>query len=294
MFVITGPTGNVGSEVVSQLLQHDPIPPFRTASRNPAAIQAKFGSAIESVRFDFADPSSWSATLKDIQILFLVSAQGSSNAARTQTIPFIDAAIKAGCQHIIFLSVPVGGTLKLVPHYTIERYLETCGITYTILRPSYFMQNFIRKDPTHGVDIATRGEIFIPAGKGRMPLIDTCDIAGVVIKILAQPAAHKNQAYDLTGPQALNFFEVAEIFTEVLQTPIRYSHPSLPRFWWRMRQRRVSLFLIIFMSIEYTATRLHQGEEQTEKLQQILGHPGTSLAQFIQNNRQRWQTQSWV
>ncbi|GLV55249.1 putative oxidoreductase YesF [Dictyobacter sp. S3.2.2.5] len=294
MFIITGPTGNVGSEVVRQLMKHDPPLPFRTVSRRPEIIQAEFEQAIESVKFDFADPSSWSTALEDVQILFLVLSQGSPNAARTRTIPFIDAAISAGCQHIIFLSVPVGGTLKLVPHYTIERYLERCSIAYTILRPGYFMQNFIRKAPTHGIDIATRHEIFIPAGKGSMALIDTRDIAEMVVRIAEQPAPHKNRAYNLTGPQLLNFFEIASIFSEVLQTPIRYTHPSLPRFWWRMHRRGVSLFLIIFMSIEYSATRLHLGEEKTETLQQILGHPGTTLAQFIQNNRQRWITQSWT
>ncbi|GCE08396.1 hypothetical protein [Dictyobacter aurantiacus] len=61
-----------------------------------------------------------------------------------------------------------------------------------------------------------------------------------------------------------------------------------------MYRREVSRFLIIFLSIEYSATRLHLDEEKTETLQQILGHPGTTPAQFIQNNRQRWITQSWT
>ena len=206
----------------------------------------------------------------------------------------IDAAVRAGCQHILFLSVPGADTQKFLPHYLVERYIEACGVAYTILRASYFMQNLCGKNSTHGVDIATRNEIFIPAGRGELSFIDTSDIAAVLLKICENPEAHQKKAYLLTGQRSLNFFEVAKIFSEVMEHPIRYVDPSLPRFCVRMTRRGVPGGLIFFMAIEYTATRLGHGKFHSDDVPHLLGRLATPMTPFVEDNKERWLTQSWV
>ena len=294
MIVVTAPTGNVGSEVTRLLITHTPILPFRIASHHPKQIQQIYGAEVPCTPLDFGDASTWHAALEGVSILFLVCPQPDPKVIRTQILPFIDAAIAEGCQHIIYLSVPGAGRTKIIPHYRIERYIESSHIAYTFLRPSYFMQNFIRKASTHGIDIATRHEIFIPAGRGRISLIDARDVAQVVIKICEKPDSYKKQSYNLTAAESLDLYEVAKTFSQVLNEPIRYTHPSLPRFWYRLRKRKISWLLLLVMTVEYVVASLGKSGETNNTLVEIIGRPPTTLAQFIKDNQSRWITQSWV
>lgn len=294
MIIVTTPTGNVGSDVVRLLSEQELRPAFRAVARRPEKVRQIFGEDIECTRLDFDDPTTWSEALEGISVLFLLVPRPDPRVIRSQFLPFIDAAVKAGCQHIVYLSVPGADRAKIIPHAQVEQHIMATGIAYTILRPAYFMQNFIREEPTHGVDIAQYHEIFIPAGKGRMALIDARDVAEVVAKVCVQPEAHKNQAYKLTGSEAPTFYEMADTFSKVLGEPIRYANPSLPHFWYRLRRRGVSWMILIVMSIEYTLTRLGHSGGTTDTLEQLLGHAPRTLAQFIADNRERWITREWV
>jgi uncharacterized protein YbjT (DUF2867 family) len=294
MIIVTTPTGNVGSEVVRLLQEHVPVLPFRVAAHTPEKILQLYGEKVSSARLDFDDAATWTGALEGVSILFLVCPQPDPQTIRTQMLPFIDTAVQAGCQHIIYQSVPGADHVKILPHYQIERHIEKSGISFTFLRPSYFMQNFLRKASTHGVDIATRQEIFIPAGKGRISLVDARDVAAVVVKICEDPSAYKDQGYYLTGSEALNMGEIASIFSQVFKEPVRNANPSLPRFWYRLRKRRVPWSLVFIMSVEYTLARLGKSHHLSDNVATFLGRSPRMLTQFITDNRQCWITQTWV
>ena len=294
MIVVTTPSGTVGSEVVRLLMASQPTLPFCAATRNPDKIKQQYGFQINAVAFDFEQPATWPAALEDIQILFLVVPTPQPKLIRERILPFIDAAVQAGCQHIVYQSVPGAGRQKFLPHYQVERHIETTGVSYTFLRPSYFMQNLCGKSSTHGVDIAIYREIFIPAGKGAISFVDTRDVAAAIVKVFTTPLAHKNQSYLLTGPQSLDFYAVAEIFSQTLGSPVHYTRPSLPRFWLRLKKRGVSTGLLLFMLAEYTFIRLGHAAFLTDQLSALLGRPVTSMELFVKENRMRWETQAWV
>ncbi len=294
MIVVTTPSGTVGSELVRLLAARDAVLPFRVVTRNPDRISQAYGTDVPAVMFDYDDHSTWNAALADIRMLFLVVPNPQPQSIRAHILPFIDAALEAGCQHIIYQSVPGADRQQILPHYQVERHIEASGIAYTFLRPSYFMQNLCGRSPTHGVDIATRHEIFIPAGRGKTSFIDTRDVASVVIKIFEDPEPHKNRGYLLIGPQSLDFFAVAKIFSHVLGYPVRYTNPSLPRFWMRMKKRGVPWSLIFFMTLEYTLARLGHAGFQSDELPALLGRPAIKMEQFVVDNKTRWETQTWV
>jgi len=294
VIVVTTPSGTVGSEFVQLLIKQVPSLPFRLVTRTPEKLISKYGADVATASFDFADHTTWDAAFERISILFLVVPKPDPKEIRANIFPLIDAAVRAGCQHILFLSVPGADKQKFLPHYLIERYVEACGVAYTILRASYFMQNLCGKSSTHGVDIATRNEIFIPAGRGELSFIDTRDIAAVLLKICENPEVHQKKAYLLTGRRSLNFFEVAKIFSQVMERPVHYAHPSLLRFWQRMARRGVPGSLIFFMAIEYTATSLGHGKFLSDDLLHLLGRLPTPMTQFVEDNKERWLTQSWV
>lgn len=89
---------------------------------------------------------------------------------------------------------------------------------YTLLRASFFMQNLLE---VHRPDIVEHGEIFVPAGNGKTSFVDARDI-GEAAAIVLTESGHVNQAYDLTGPEALDYGEVATIFSDVLGRSITY------------------------------------------------------------------------
>lgn len=288
MIVVTTPTGNVGAEVARLLARQQPVLPFRLAARHPKQLIQLYGSAVDIALFDFSDSSTWPQALAGISSLFLVCPQPGPGTVRTEILPFIDAAIQAGCQHIIFLSIVGAQRVKLIPHARIERYIEESGISYTLLRSAYFMQNFLRQAPTHNIDIVTRQEIFIPAGKGRLSLVDARDIAQIAVDICREPILHARCAYELLGSEALTMYEIADVFSTVLGRTVRYTHPSLPLFWYRLRQRRVSWIVLFIMSVEYTLVCLGLSGKVGQVLEGLLQRSPTTFVQFVTDYRQRW------
>jgi uncharacterized protein YbjT (DUF2867 family) len=277
MIVVTGPNGNVGTTV-----------PYRIAAHTPAKIAARYGAHVPTARFDYADQSTWAATLEGITTLFLLFPLPHPRTARTWMVPFVEAAVAAGCEHIVYISVPGADTTKVVPHHTVEAAIKASGVGYTILRAAYFSQNLIRDITTHAIDIAQHNEIFIPAGQGQTSFVDSRDVARVAFDVLTDPGAHRGQEYLLTGPESLTFTEVAELMTAELGRPIRYSNPWFPEFWWRMGQRGVSWDTIFFMTLVYSLTRFGKNNPVSDTLPRLLGQPATTMRQFIADHRARW------
>ncbi len=295
MIVVTGPNGNVGTELVRMLANQGDLP-FRIAAHTPAKIKKLYGEAVRVATFSYQDRSTWAATLDGVSTLFLLFPLPHWRTAKEWMVPFVEAAAKAGCQHIIYVSVPGADTVKTVPHYTVERAIEASGVPYTFLRAAYFSQNLCRDITTHAVDIAQRGEIFIPAGRGKTSFIDSRDVAEVAIKIMRDPAPHRNQAYVLTGPTALDMYQAAEIFSDVLGRPIRYPNPSMLAFWLRLG-RRMNWDTLVFMTIVYGLTRLGRNAPLTDTLGRLLGRPPATLKDFVLAYRNRFEGEAatrWV
>jgi uncharacterized protein YbjT (DUF2867 family) len=294
MIVITAPTGNVGTEVVSSLAHNSFSRPYRVAAHNPQKITDTYGSHIPVVRLDYDDHATWPAVLADIDLLFLVFPVPQPRTVNTRMKPFIDAAVNAGCRHIVYISVLGADSSPVIPHYHVEKHVKESGVHYTILRASFFMQNLCRKISTHGMDIAARNEIFIPAGKGKFSFIDARDVAAVALQVFAHPDAYVDHIFNFTGPERLDLFQVAPIFSRVLARPIRYTHPSMLHFWFRLLRRGVSWDTIFFMTIVYTLTRLGRNENINDELPKTLGRPATKMPQFVEDYKQRWLTQTWT
>lgn len=279
--LVTGATGNVGCEVIRLLLSHDCH--VCAALRNPDKAQQILGSNIHCVWFDFINPDTWASAFEGVNKLFLVRPPALANVKR-QIAPALNAAKLAGVEHIVFVSLLGAERNRVVPHAKIERYIEQLGIPATFLRASFFMQNL---NTVHREDIKTRGELFMPAGNGKTSFIDVRDIAAVAVRALVEDG-HLGKAYALTGREALTYYEVAEIFTEVLGKPIRYTNPSLLKFIWQMRDRGLSLDFILVMAAIYTTARLGLAGGITPDVEQLLGRPPLTMRQYVEDYRKFW------
>lgn len=281
--LITGAPGNVGTALFNQLQAAGLSP--RAAAHNPAAARSQLGEAADIVPFDFLNPASFGPAFDGITRLFLVRPPALSNVER-DIAPAVRAAVAAGVQHIVFLSLQGVENNRVVPHYKIEQLIMSLGLGYSFLRASFFMQNL---SSTHSAEIRDRHEISVPVGNARTSFIDVRDIAAVAAHILMQPKLPAVQKFTLTGAEALDYDTIARTLTQTLGHSIRYTRPSAPGFLWRQLREGSKPAYALVMTALYTITRMGNASEVTQDVMTLLGRPPISFAQFAQDYRAAWQ-----
>lgn len=291
MLLITGPTGNVGHELVALLESGAVRQPWRAANRHPETLRTGRGAAVE---LDFFDRSTWMRALTGVDALFLLFPLPGNRVARDAIIPFVKAAEHAGCRHVVYVSVLGADRASFIPHHKVEAALRASSMTWTVLRCGYFMQNLHRQISTHGVDIAEHGELFIPAGGGRTTFIDARDAAAVAALALDRPKEHRDAVYHLTGSAALNMTQAAAALSIELGYPVTCTRPGLIAFARRLRRREVGWDTVGFMCAVYTLTRLGQNQQATDELERLLRRPPRTFEEFLRHSAWRWRDRAWT
>lgn len=278
--LVTGATGNVGEYVTRHLKARSY--PFKAAVTDVDRAIAKMGPTYPFVAFDFENPATYAEALRDVDRLFLVRPPHLGNPKK-EMFPFLEAAFEAGVKHVVFLSLIGAQSNNLSPHRKIEKFLEKKGVPYTFLRASFFMQNLTT---THKSEIE-EGELFIPAGNGLTSFIDARDIAEVATVTLINPG-HEFKAYDLTGPEALAYQQVADVLTRTLGRKIQHIDPSIPEWIKHWRARGASWDYIMVLTAIYTTARLGFAGRVSEDLQKVLGRPAVPFERFAAEHRNVW------
>lgn len=280
--LVTGALGNVGAEIVKRL--HAEGREVRAADLSVDSMRERFGASVETVPFDFSKPETYTPAFEGIEAMFLMRPPHISNVKR-YIIPALKAAQAAGVKHVVFLSLIGIEKTPFVPHYKVEQYLRAAPMTWTFLRCSFFMQNL---NTTHRMEIKERDEILVPVGKARTSFIDARDIGAVAAIALTQPG-HENQCYDLTGPEALDYWQAAAALSEVLGRTITYRDPSAPAFLLSTVRRGTPLAFALVMTGLYTATRYGQADMVTNEVQRLTGRPALSFRQYAMDYAANWQ-----
>jgi hypothetical protein len=146
------------------------------------------------------------------------------------------------------------------------------------------MQNL---DTFYRDDIRLRDELFVPAGRAKTSFVDVRDIGAVASLVLSEEG-HLNRAYTLTGSQALDYYEVAEIFSQVQGRPIRYARPTPSQYAARHRAKGVPEEFITVMRSLYWTVRLGIGAKVTPELGQLLGRASINMRQYAADFAERF------
>lgn len=280
--LVTGAPGNVGTPVVRAL--QDTGVPVRVGAFDVALAHQQVGDDAEVVYFNFLDPATYQPTFSGIERMFLVRPPALANV-QAQIAPALRAAVDAGVRHIVFLSIQGVEKNRMVPHHKIEQLILELAVTYTFLRAGFFMQNL---STTHRQEIAERGEIAVPVGKARTSFIDTRDIGAVAAAALAE-TGHENRVYTLTGREALDYYQVAAIMSELLDRPISYTNPSPVRFFLRQIAGGSKPGYALVVTALYTITRFGHAETVTHDVAAVLGRTPIPFRQFVADYRAVWQ-----
>lgn len=283
--LVTGSTGTVGSAVVAELEQLGV--PVRAAVRSPRPDAAR-GTAVATttaVRFDLAEPATWPGAFTGVETMFLVRPPAVGDVRRG-LLPAVAAARDHGVRHVVFLSLQGADRLRVVPHATVEDWLRGSGMHWTFVRPSFFHQNL---STTHLADVRDRREIPVPAGDGRTAFVDAVDVGAVAARALADPAAHRDRAWTITGPEALTYHEVAAVMSEELGVPVRYTRPGALRYAAHAR-RTLGLpwGMVAVTTAIYTTARMGMAAGLSDDVREVLGREPTDVRAFVRRERATW------
>jgi len=277
--LITGVSGNVGSAVLKYLEKHN------TKVHIGVRSISKYKDVKESTivrELDFENPNTYKSALEDMDKIFIVRPPQITDVEGVFS-PFVEACKQAGIKHIVFLSLIGIEKNTIPPHHKIEKVIVASTIPYTFIRPSFFMQNLIEP---HGEDIKEMNQIIIPAAKAKTNFIDTDDIGEIIGRVLLSDE-HMNKAYDITGCEVVDYYQVATMMSEVLGRTIVYTKPSLLKFYLHMTKKhsKAKVFVMIFL---YISTRLGMAKKYSKEAELLLGRKPNTMREFIENNKNIW------
>jgi len=212
MYLITGATGNVGSQIVAQLLEQGE--PVRVFVRNREKV-AHWGDRVEVVEGDYTRPETFPAAFAGVDGVFLMNIGFDVEAIE----PLLAAAKAQGRPKIVFLSTILAG-VEGFPigkiHLEKEHAIRASGLPANFLRPSGFMTNSFQWIPS----LKAAGEVYNAMGDGRFSAIAAADIAAVAVKALTQLDLGE-EVLELTGGESLTVPEQVVILSRVLGKPLR-------------------------------------------------------------------------
>ncbi len=217
MILLNGITGKSGGATANALLEKGAK--LRALVRDSSKAADYASKGVEIVQGDLGDSASVDTALRgcDKAVLILPNSQEQEELE----VAFINAAAKSGIKHFVKLSSPeaVRGTTSPIPlaHIAAEDALMESGMGWTIVRPNFFMQNVIG----YGAAAKETGKISLPMGKGTAALTDCNDVGAFIAEVLTTDG-HLSKSYDFSGPELLNFDQIAQCFGEVLGREVVY------------------------------------------------------------------------
>ncbi|WLQ16350.1 ergot alkaloid biosynthesis protein [Hahella aquimaris] len=275
--LLTGGTGKTGRRIASRLASADIR--VRLVARSLTVVES-----CDSVLFDWSDASTFEAALSQVDAVYLLAPSNVSEPLEAMR-PFIDLAIKNGVRRFVLLSassLPKGGPLLGAVH----QYLAENAPEWTVLRPSWFMQNF--SEQQHLLTIMDEGAIYSATGDGLIPFIDAGDIAAVAATALTQREP-LNRDLILTGPQLITYTDVARIISTTIGRPVK--HVMLTERQLKERFERMGMAPEYASLLSSLDTAIAGGSEErlTCEVEDMTDRPPKTFSDFAVENKLSWE-----
>ena len=279
VITVTGSTGTIGSELVRLLSAVGA--PTRAVHRSAKSAHALKG--VVWLKADLRDESVVEPVLAGTTRLFLLT--GNETGFGKLQIDTIRAAERLGVQHVVKLSAlgasNHSSSTIAREHWEVEQALQQSTMAWTMLRPHAFMQNWLGD-----VAESVRAEdaIYSPIADGRVPFIDTRDIAAVAVEVLLNPEAHVGRRYFLTGGAAVGLADVAVALSDVTGRTVSYRAISMDEARSRMESRGVPAQLID-ATLAIAAYQKAGGAtaKVSDSVQRILGRAPLTIRDFARD-----------
>jgi uncharacterized protein YbjT (DUF2867 family) len=280
--LVTGATGNVGSQVVQQLIASGVTPRVAVRSINKAESLKKAGA--EPVEMDLDRPETVQSALTGVDKVFLVSPFVPNMVELTAIL--IEAAKRANVQQIVKLSALAQPGIALSKwHSEMENAIASSGISFTFLRPNGFMQNFINAMTE---TIKSDNAFYLNAGDGKVSFVDTRDIASVAVAALIT-RGHEGQSYTITGAEALSHTQCASILSQILGRTINYVDVPDDTVRQGMQGAGMPESIVNALLELYASYKAGQAATVSPVVEQVTGKQPISFEQFAKDYADVWQ-----
>jgi uncharacterized protein YbjT (DUF2867 family) len=198
--LVLGGSGKTGRRIIQRLKSR--------------GVPVRAGSRSGRPAFDWARPENWDAVLDGVRSVYISYAPDLAVPGATASIQrFVDKAVANGVTRLVLLSGRGEAEAQAC-----ERIVQASGIEWTIVRSSWFMQNFSEGE---FLQMVLDGTIALPAADVAEPFIDVNDIADVAVAALTE-AGHASEIYEVTGPRLLTFSELAEELGEAAGRDVQF------------------------------------------------------------------------
>lgn len=258
--LIVGGNGKTGRRVADRLKALGK--PVRIGSRNAEPA------------FDWERPETWKAALTGASAAYVtyypdIAVPGAPEAIEA----FAEVALATGVKRIVLLS----GRGEPEAQRS-EEMLKASGANWTILRCSWFAQNF---SEAFLLEPILSGEVYLPAGPVPEPFVDIDDVADVAVAALTQDG-HIGKLYELTGPEAVTFEQAIGEIARATGRNIRFARISPEESAEALRADHVPEVIVDLMMLLFTEVLDGRNVAIADGVQQALGRPATSFARYVQ------------
>lgn len=273
--LVTGATGNTGPGLVASL-RHAGVD-VRVLVRDVTKAKALQAAGAEVVVGDLDKPATITPAVEGVAKIYLLTWNGPTAVQQAENV--IKAARHAGNIHLVRHSMWGPERSRIIQQgYQIEESVKGAGLPWTLLKPTFFMQNTMRAAQT----ISSNGVIYWDMNEGKLGMIDVRDIVDAAFAVLIG-SGHEGKSYILTGPAAISFHDVARSFSSALGREVKYvSVPGASAL-----KSMIGMGLPEWIAEGYR--ELDEGfsdnfaSKVTENVTNLTGHPARSFDQFARD-----------
>ena len=283
MILITGATGNLGGHVLNNLLKKTDASNIAVLVRDENKAADLKAKGIEVRVGNFRDPATLAHAFDGIEKVLLISSSDLEDRLG-QHKNVIDAAVKAGVQHIVYTGVSMvdvnSSALKdfMIDHYQTEDYIKASGVKFTFLQHNLYtdvVPMFI------GEHVLETG-VFFPAGAGRVPFALRSEMGEAAANVLTTEG-HENKTYRISSDQTYSFEDVATGISNASGKEITYIDADPAQFTEVLKGAGVPEGMIHFSLGFAAAMKNNDFNIVTNDLETLLGRKPADLNQFLKS-----------
>lgn len=258
--LVLGGNGKTGRRVVQRLKKLDQ--------------NVRIGSRSESPNFDWETPETWSAALEGMDKVYITFQPDLAVPGALEAIEgLVKVAKRKEIKKLVLLSGKGEREAELCEHVVVNS-----GIDYTIVRASWFNQNF---SESFFLDPILAGHVALPQANAKVPYVDADDIADVAVAVLMDDK-HNGEIYELTGSRFLTFEEVVNEIAKASGRDIQFTAISLPAYTKMMEEHSIPsdyIWLINYLFIEVLGN--DDNQVITHGIQQVLGRKPKDFSDYV-------------
>jgi uncharacterized protein YbjT (DUF2867 family) len=257
--LVLGSTGKTGRRVSDRL-----------AARN---LPVRRGSRSGIPPFDWDDRATWTPALQGVRAVYVsyypdLAAPGATDAIRS----FTDLAVTSGVQRLVLLSGRGESEARLC-----EDIVRASGVEWTLLRASWFAQNF---SEAHFLEPVLAGNVALPVANIGEPFVDADDIADAAVAALAEDG-HVGQLYELTGPRLLTFAEAVAEIARATGRRIRFTPISMTEYAAGLEQAQLAPEFIDLIKYLFTEVLDGRNASVQDGVTRALGRPPRDFSDYV-------------